>query len=87
MILVSLGLIFMNWRMRKQKIEHSRTIEQLEKTVVDLAEKQSVLIEKNQLTSRFKSSCDSKFAKLNNEIYGLFDLMMKIASSKEKGKD
>ena len=81
---VFLGLIFINWRIRKTKIEHIQKIEQLKKTVVELAEKQLVLKEKVALAGWFQKSNNSNFEKLNKEVFGLFDLLMKMIETKEK---
>ena len=88
LIPVSLGLIFMNWRIRKTKTEHFQKIEQLKKTVVDLAEKQLVLKEKVELAGWFQESKNSNFEKLNREVSGLFDLLMKMieTNKNQKGK-
>jgi len=89
-ILVSVfsGLIFMNQKMQKSKSNHKRKIEQLKKTVVELAEKQLVLKEKVELEGWFQESKNSNFEKLNREIYGLFDLLMKMieTNKNQKGK-
>lgn len=81
---VALGLIFMNWRNRKRKIEHIRKIEQLKKTVVELAEKQLALKEKVELAGWFQETKNSNSEKLNKEVSGLFDLLMKIMETKEQ---
>ena len=81
---VVLGLIFMNWRIRKRKIKHIRKNEQLKKTVVELAEKQLALKEKVELAGWFQETNNSNFEKLNKEISGLFDLLMKMTETKEQ---
>jgi len=89
-ILVSVfsGLIFMNQKMQKSKSNHKREIEQLKKTVVELAEKQFVLKEKVELAGWFQESKNSNFEKLNREVSGLFDLLMKMieTNKNQKGK-
>jgi len=89
-ILVSVfsGLIFMNQKMQKSKSNHKRKIEQLKKTVVELAEKQLVLKEKVELAGWFQESKNSNFEKLNREVSGLFDLLMKMieTNKNQKGK-
>lgn len=81
---VVLVLIFMNWRIRKTKMEHIQKIEQLKKTVVDLAEKQLVLKEKVELAGWFQKSNNSNSEKLNKEVSGLFDLLMKMIETNER---
>jgi hypothetical protein len=83
-VLVSSGLIFMNWRIRKRKMEHLQKIEQLKKTVVDLAEKQLMLKERVELADWFQESNNSNFEKLNKEVFGVFDLLMKMTETKEQ---
>ena len=85
-VTVSLGLFFMNWRIRKRKMEHNQKIEQLKKTVVELAEKQLLLTEKVELAGRFQKSNNSNFEKLNKEVFGLFDLLMKMIETNENQK-
>jgi hypothetical protein len=74
----------MNQRMKKSNKEHNQKIEQLKKTVVELAEKQLLLTEKVELAGRFQKSNNSNFEKLNKEVFGLFDLLMKMIETKEK---
>ena len=81
---VALVLIFMNWRIRKRKIKHIQKIEQLKKTVVELAEKQLVLKEKVELAGWFQETNNSNFEKLNKEITCLFDLLMKMTETREQ---
>jgi ABC-type multidrug transport system fused ATPase/permease subunit len=81
---VVLILFFMNWRIRKTKMEHIQKIEQLKKTVVELVEKQLVLKEKVELADWFQESKNSNFEKLNKEVSGLFDLLMKMIETKER---
>jgi len=78
----------MNQKMQKSKSNHKREIEQLKKTVVDLAEKQFVLKEKVELAGWFQESKNSNFEKLNREVSGLFDLLMKMieTNKNQKGK-
>ncbi len=85
---VVLGLIFMNLRIRKTKMEHIQKIEQLKKTVVELAEKQLLLNEKVELAGWFQESKNSNSEKLNKEVSGLFDLLMKMieTNKNQKGK-
>ena len=85
-IQVVMVLIFMNWRIRKRKIKHIRKIEQLKKTVVELAEKQLALKEKVKLAVWFQETNNSNFEKLNKGISGLFDLLMKMTETKEQQK-
>jgi len=89
-ILVSVfsGLIFMNQKMKKLKDDHKRKIEQLRIKVVELAEKQLVLKEKVELEGWFQESKNSNFEKLNREVSGLFDLLMKMieTNKNQKGK-
>ncbi len=73
----------MNRRMKIGKSEHLQNIELLKKTIVDLAEKQLLLKEKAELAVRFKISCDSNIEKLNSEVSGLIDLLMKSAENKD----
>lgn len=80
---VVLGLIFMNLRIRKTKMEHLQNIELLKKTIVDLAEKQLWLKEKAELEVRFKISCSSNIEKLNKEVSGLIDLLMQLSENKD----
>jgi hypothetical protein len=78
----------MNQKMQKSKSNHKREIEQLKKTVVELAEKQLVLKEKVELEGWFQESKNSNFEKLNREVSGLFDLLMKMieTNKNQKGK-
>jgi hypothetical protein len=89
-ILVSVfsGLIFMNQKMKKSKNDHKRKIEQLRIKVVELAEKQLVLKEKVEMAGWFQESNNSNFEKLNKDISGLFDLLMKMieTNKNQKGK-
>ena len=87
-ILVSVfsGLIFMNQKMQKSKSNHKREIEQLKKTVVELAEKQLVLSEKMLLENQLKNSCNNHFENLNREIFKLYDLLMKLIETKGQQK-
>lgn len=87
-ILVSVfsGLIFMNQKMQKSKSNHKREIEQLKKTVVELAEKQFVLSEKMLLENQLKNSCNNHFENLNREIFKLYDLLMKLIETKGQQK-
>jgi len=87
-ILVSVfsGLIFMNQKMQKSKSNHKREIEQLKKTVVELAEKQLVLSEKMLLENQLKNSCNNHFENLNREIFKLYDLLMKLIETKGQHK-
>ena len=73
----------MNRRMKIGKSEHLQNIELLKKTIVDLAEKQLLLKEKAELVVRFKISCSSNIEKLNSEVSGLIDLLMKSAENKD----
>lgn len=86
LISVFVGFIFMNRRIHKRKIEHIQKIEQLKKKVVELAEKQLVLKEKEEIAGRFKISSHSNFEKLNKDISGLFELMMKMLETREQQK-
>lgn len=81
------GLIFTKWRLRKKEAEHNLKIEQMKKKVVELEENQLVLFEKIQLANRFKNSSEISFEKLNKEISGLFDLLMKITNIKDHKKE
>jgi hypothetical protein len=83
LILVIFATVFMNRRLRIGKSEHMLNIELLKKTVVDLAEKQLVLKEKAELAVKFKISCNSNIEKLNREVSGLIDLLMKSAENKD----
>jgi len=83
---VFVGFIFMNSRIHKRKIEHIQKIEQLKKKVVELAEKQLMLKEKVEMAGRFKISSHTNFEKLNKEISGLFELMMKMLETREEQK-
>jgi len=87
-ILVSVcsGLIFMNQKMQKLKRYHKREIEQLKKTVVELAEKQLVLSEKMLLENQLKNSCNNHFENLNREIFKLYDLLMQLIETKGQHK-
>jgi len=87
-ILVSVfsGLIFMNQKMQKSKSNHKREIEQLKKTVVELAEKQLVLSEKMLLENQLKNSCNNHFENLNREIFKLYDLLMQLIETKGQHK-
>jgi hypothetical protein len=80
------GLIFMNQKMQKSKSNHKREIEQLKKTVVELAEKQLVLSEKMLLENQLKNSCNNHFENLNREIFKLYDLLMKLIETKGQQK-
>lgn len=83
LISVFIVSVFINRRMRIGKSEHLQNIELLKNKVVDLAEKQLLLKEKAELVVRFKNSCDSNIEKLNKEVSGLFDLLMKMTETKE----
>lgn len=83
LISVLIATVFMNRRMKIGKSEHLQNIELLKKTIVDLAEKQLLLKEKAELAVRFKISCDSNIEKLNSEVSGLIDLLMKSAKNKD----
>ena len=83
LISVLIATVFMNRRMKIGKSEHLQNIELLKKTIVDLAEKQLLLKEKAELAVRFKISCDSNIEKLNSEVSGLIDLLMKSAENKD----
>jgi hypothetical protein len=80
------GLIFMNQKMQKSKSNHKREIEQLKKTVVELAEKQLVLSEKMLLENQLKNSCNNHFENLNREIFKFYDLLMKLIETKGQHK-
>jgi regulator of sigma D len=80
------GLIFMNQKMQKSKSNHKREIEQLKKTVVELAEKQLVLSEKMLLENQLKNSCNNHFENLNRGIFKLYDLLMKLIETKGQQK-
>lgn len=83
LISVLIATVFMNRRMKIGKSEHLQNIELLKKTIVDLAEKQLLLKEKAELAVRFKISCDSNIEKLNSEVSGLIDLLMKSTENKD----
>jgi ribosomal 50S subunit-associated protein YjgA (DUF615 family) len=76
----------MNQKMQKSKSNHKREIEQLKKTVVELAEKQFVLSEKMLLENQLKNSCNNHFENLNREIFKLYDLLMKLIETKGQQK-
>ena len=76
----------MNQKMQKSKSNHKREIEQLKKTVVELAEKQLVLSEKMLLENQLKNSCNNHFENLNREIFKLYDLLMKLIETKGQQK-
>jgi hypothetical protein len=76
----------MNQKMKKSKSNHKREIEQLKKTVVELAEKQLVLSEKMLLENQLKNSCNNHFENLNREIFKLYDLLMKLIETKGQHK-
>ena len=76
----------MNQKMQKSKSNHKREIEQLKKTVVELAEKQLVLSEKMLLENQLKNSCNNHFENLNREIFKLYDLLMQLIETKGQHK-
>ena len=84
LLLIFSGLIFMNQKMKRTNYMHIRKIEQLKKTVVELAEKHFALKEKVELAGRFQETNNSNFEKLNKDISGLFDLLMKMIETKEQ---
>ena len=84
LIFISSGLIYMNQRLKKSNKEHIQKIEQLRIQVVELAEKQLVLTEKQRLEGRLKIICNRSSEKLNKEVYGLFDLLMKMTDTKDQ---
>ena len=84
LLLIFSGLIFMNQKMKRTNYKHNRKNEQLKKTVVELAEKQLALKEKVELAGWFQETNNSNFEKLNKEISGLFDLLMKMTETKEQ---
>jgi hypothetical protein len=74
----------MSQKMKKSKNDHKRKIEQLSIKVVELAEKQLVLKEKAELADWFQENSNSNFEKLNKEVFGVFDLLMKMTEPKEQ---
>jgi uncharacterized membrane protein YfhO len=81
LILVLGGLIFTGFETRKTVKAHRQAIEHLQLTIVEMTRKQSVLSEKVQLATGFKSSSQSNIEKLNAEIFELCDLLMKTSET------
>lgn len=81
LIIVLGGLIMANWKIRKTVKEHSRSIEHLQFTVVEMTRKQSDLSEKVKLANEFKNCNQNNFEKLNTEIFELCDLLLKSSKT------